>query len=287
MALYDVFRGFASQLWFDPDAAKSESERAPIAIETLPEGNLLLGDRLYCTLETFEQLERQKCFGFFRRWKVLKIAKVERIFHKKTKTEEIEDWIVEAGTGDRARLLRMIVLKKKGKVYSALTNILDPERLSAEEAVDLYPIRWQVERLFFDLKEVLNLHRFYAANPNGVAMQVYAAAIVHTAFRIGQAHIAEQNEIDPEELSPQKFYPRLSMAAMTHLGAEIYFELTRAANPGVELRKPKWKNLPNTWTTLEAIRVEHRNGRRRKRRFCKGRKKWKSFKHVSGGRKLI
>ncbi len=38
-----------------------------------------------------------------------------------------------------------------------------------------------MERLFFDLKEVLNLHRFYTSSPNGVAMQVYAAALVHTA----------------------------------------------------------------------------------------------------------
>jgi len=27
--------------------------------------------------------------------------------------------------------------------------------------------------MFFDLKEVLNLKHFYAANPNAVAMQVY------------------------------------------------------------------------------------------------------------------
>jgi hypothetical protein len=33
-----------------------------------------------------------------------------------------------------------------------LTNVLAPTRLSAEEALDLYPYRWSVERMFFDLK---------------------------------------------------------------------------------------------------------------------------------------
>ena len=35
-------------------------------------------------------------------------------------------------------------------------DVLAPVRLSVEEALDLYPYRWSVERMFFDLKEVLN-----------------------------------------------------------------------------------------------------------------------------------
>jgi hypothetical protein len=54
--------------------------------------------------------------------------------------------------------------------------------------------------LFFDLKEVVNLHRFYTSSPNGVAMQVYAAALVHTAFRVAQGHIAQALGKEPEKL---------------------------------------------------------------------------------------
>jgi hypothetical protein len=35
--------------------------------------------------------------------------------------------------------------------------VLDPKELTAEEALALYPWRWKVERLCFDVKEVLNL----------------------------------------------------------------------------------------------------------------------------------
>ena len=52
--------------------------------------------------------------------------------------------------------------------------------------------------LVFDLKEVLNLHRFYTGSPNGAAMQVYAAALVHTAFRVAQGHIAQASGTQPE-----------------------------------------------------------------------------------------
>jgi hypothetical protein len=44
-------------------------------------------------------------------------------------------------------------------------------RLAADEALALYPFRWSVERMYFDLKTVLNLNRAYAANPNAVAME--------------------------------------------------------------------------------------------------------------------
>ena len=46
-----------------------------------------------------------------------------------------------------------------------------PSRLLAK-ALALYARRWSIERMYFDLKVVLNLNRVYAANPNAVAMQV-------------------------------------------------------------------------------------------------------------------
>lgn len=85
--------------------------------------------------------------------------------------------------------------------------MLDPKRLSVTDALSLYPWRWQVEWLFFDLKEVLNLHRFYTHSPNDVAMHVYAVALVHTAFRVAQGQIAHAINVAPGTLSPAKFSP--------------------------------------------------------------------------------
>jgi hypothetical protein len=81
----------------------------------------------------------------------------------------------------------------------------------------------KAERLFFDLKEVLNLHRFYTSSPNGVAMQVYAAALVHTALRVAQGHIAQASGIEPEEIAPAKFFPRLAAASIGLTWLELAF----------------------------------------------------------------
>ena len=280
IAVYDLFRGFATQLWFDDDAAASEHTRALDAIEALPSETLLVGDRLYCTLQMFHALG-DDCFGVFRRNKSLSFEKKCRLSRRKTAEGVVEDWLVVAGKGKNSIELRLIILHKGGKAtYEAFTDCLDTKRLTAEDIVALYPRRWQVERLFFDLKEVLNLKKFYAANPNAVAMQVYAGAMVHVAFRIAQADISRQADVPPEDLSPKKLFPLLALVSIRLVEAEFIFEATRKANPRVKLRKPSWRNLPDSVVSLRAIRVQRRSETRRKREYSPERAKWKSMKKV-------
>jgi Transposase DDE domain len=286
-ALYDLFHGVAHQIWFDADAAASEHNRAALVFQTLGAGTLVLGDRLYCSLELFDILEEQKCVGVFRRTKSIKIKKVELL--SKTVLEDgsvLKDWLVEAGTGQKARSLRMVSLKREGKVRTALTNALDPAVLSAVEVAQLYPRRWQIERLFFDLKEVLNLNRFYAANSNAVAMQVFSTAMVHAAFRVAQGRISQERKIPPERISPAKLFPRLALACLSLIEFEYSFLEICKANRHVTLRKPSPSAARNQRIDFSALLVEPRSPKRRRRKYSDERATWKSLRKVPGGRKL-
>jgi hypothetical protein len=285
-AVYDLFRGIATHLWFDSDAAKAEHKRGVKAIECLREGTLLLGDRLYCTIKMFGALAKNNCFGLFRRNKTVTITKIRLLSKFKNGKETVEDWLVNAGKGKNAVELRMIVLKKQRTTYEAITNVLDPKKLSARDVIALYPLRWTVERLFYDLKVVLNLKRFYAANPNAVAMQVYAAAMVHAAFRIAQADVARRVELPPEELSPRKLFPFLALVSIKLIEARFRFKQTCDVNPGVELREPNWDNDGDTIVSLRSIRVQRRSTKRKKRKFSPERRKWKSVPKIDGTEKL-
>jgi Transposase DDE domain len=287
IAVYDLFRGVARQILFDADAASSEFKRAEMAIENLEEGSLLLGDRLYCSVELFRQLNERKCFGLFRRTKAVVPRKVKRLGRHHLQGGGIfEDWLVEVGRGSGVLSLRLIRLREGGKTYEALTNVLEPERLSAQDAVALYPRRWAIERLFYDLKVVLRIEKFYAANPNAVAMQVFAAAIVHTAFRIAQGNLAKKVGLPPEEISSEKLFPYLAIVSIKMLEATYCFYRTCKANPGVELTEPSWDDLPGTVVSLRYLRVQHRSPIRRKREFDAERKKWKSITDVEGSEEL-
>jgi len=282
-AVYDLFRGIATQLWFDADAASSEFKRGLVAVGGLRPGALVIGDRLYGVIQFFKALSDVECFGLFRRNQTVKIKKVRLLSRTILPGATVEDWLVRAGTGKDAIQLRLIILRKGKKIYEAVTNVLDTKRLTAADIVLLYPLRWRIERLFFDLKEVLNLKKFYAANPNAVAMQVYAAAIVHTAFRIAQADIAQKIGLRAEELSPKKLFPHLAVVSMKVLQAEFYFEEMKKANPGVELRKPTWTNMPGATVSLRRIRVQKRSGDRKKNGYSEERRKWKTIVELNGG----
>lgn len=286
---YDLFRGVTRQVLFDPDAAAPELSRTVPLLSSLPNGALIVGDRLYASIQFFWELSKRNLWGVFRLNGRLKVERQHLISRKQGGGRTvIEEWLVSVGSGQTAPVITLRLISfRQGKLRrDLLTSVLDPQMLTAVEALSLYPFRWQVERVFFDLKVVLNLHRFYTANPNGVAMQVYAASMVYNAFRIAQARIAREHGIAPEDISTEKIFPKLAEASASLAGAEQTLLAMRRLNRGIKLREPNLLDMPFGRTTLQAILVRKRNDRRRKRRFCAGRKRWKSLAHVKGGQKL-
>lgn len=288
LAVYDVGRGLCRTLDVCADAAAAELTRARAAVARLPRDTLVLADRLYGNGVWFAALAAQGCWGVVRYNRRLGLHKIRRLRRRATQGGRLEDWLVEAGGSRGApQVLRYIRWRRGAAVHAVLTNVLDPRRLVATEALALYSHRWTVERLFFDLKEVLNLNRVYAGNPNAIAMQVYAAACVYNAMRVAQAEIAAAAGLAPEALSPAKLFPKMAAACHADALFALWFSDTQRANPGRRLRKPPVQRRRFARVTLEAIRVEPRTPPRRKRRYCAARKRWKSLAHVRGGTKLL
>lgn len=289
LGVYDLARGMCRALYFDADAAAGELTRAKAALADLAQDVLVLGDRLYCTADFFHALAERQCWGLFRRHRSLGLRPQRCLRKRKHLGGLLEDWIVKAGSGQGApvQTLRHIRWRRGKTRYELLTNVLDPTRVRADEALALYPYRWRIERMFFDLKEVLNLNRIYAANPNAVAMQVYAAAMVYNAMRVAQGEIATAAGIEPEEISPAKFYPRMAAACHTYVTAQLFEQRVQQLNRGRRLQMPDWSRERWASVAVTPLRVERRRGHRRKRRYCKARRHWKSLAHVRGGRRLI
>jgi len=295
LGVYDLFRGHLAGLRFDADAAASESVRATQVVRDgcpgwrLQPGTLVMGDRLYCSPVFFAELAQKQAWGLFRLNRTVKLGQMKYLGSRRWEGGKIEEYRVQVGSGATAPIqtLRYICYQKHKRVFELLTNVLDRGKLSAAEALKLYRQRWSIERMYFDLKVVLNVNRFYAANPNAVAMQVYAAAIVYTAMRIAQAEAARHARVAPEEISPQKFFPRLAAAVCLWVQKEVTFREVQEANPSRRLRKPDWKRAPFAQARLRDIQRERRSAHRRRRRYCASRSRWKSFRHISGGKKFM
>lgn len=262
LAVYDLFRGYAPILAFFENANESEMRRLETIIDQIREGSLLIADRIYATAKLFGILEDKKLHGLFRRHASLSLRKKELFSRKRMPGGVLEDWLVEAGSGwngTKQPMLRWIIFRsaKQGN-FELLTSVLDPKQLSAEEAMELYGYRWNVERLFYDLKEVLNLHRFYAGNVNAVGMQLYAAVMVHTAMRVAQTRIARQSGIRAEQISTEKFFPRMAAAVARYEGMRAGAQWIKDLNPNVRLKEPNWNQAKVGLVRLHQILVEPR-----------------------------
>ncbi len=286
LVLYDLFRGLPRQIAFCADAARSELRRAQELLAQIPPGTLLVADRLYASVVFIAALSQHQLVCRLNRQVKVQQVKVLRRVHRGGGT--LTERLVVVGSGQTAppQRMRHIRWRARREALDLLTTVLEPTRLRAEEALTCYRLRWQVERLFFDLKEVLDLHHFYLASPRGVAQQVYAAAVVYAAMRVAQARIAETHGLTPEQLSPAKLFPRVARVSIAIVDAELTFAATQRANPGVVLTKPDWAELPPTQVALATLLIERRRGKRRKRRYCTSRRRWKSFTHLPGARKF-
>ena len=260
-ACYDLMRGTLADLRYSHTLKKGELVSAREVVDQLPEGSLILGDRLYGTPKFLSETGESGHYGVFRRQQWAHVETQEELGRFDYGDGTLEDRAVTLGK--QAKLpARLIQLSLGEKTYEFATNVLDPEHLSAAEIADLYADRWEVERMFYDLKEVLNLHRFYCGNANAIAMQLYASAIVHTAMRIAQGRIANEASVEPEDISEAKLFPLLGATSATLVTLEMGFLLTEQANPGVELRKPDWHEACHLKVPLWRILADKSRGDR-------------------------
>jgi len=269
-AAYDLGLGAPTAIEFERTPQGKELPMARALLAKLPRGSLCIGDRLYGIPKFFEALSNAGLCGLARRSRITNLERFERLSVTSHGDERIEDWIVDYGTGPRTQgqRLRHIRWTDGRSSHEVLTNVLNPAELSAADALRLYGERWSVERMFYDLKEVLNLHRFYAANSNAVAMQVYAAAIVYVAMRVAQGRIAVQANIEPEDISPKRLFPKVAAASSSLTNSELAFEATCRVNPHVTLKKPDWRQFPSARAQVADILRERRSEHRRRRPRC-------------------
>ncbi len=269
LALYDVCRGRLARLRHTRELQPQESPCALQLLAEVPEGTLVVADRLYGHPGFLQEAGKRGVHLLVRRHRQVNFEADRQISCRNVGDAVIEEWIGTYGTAPRTQgqKVRLIRRREGRRVFEVVTDILQPERLSAEEALDLYRVRWRVERLFFELKEVLNLHRFYAANINAVAMQVFAAAIVHLALRVAQSRIAHSVGREPEALSTQKLFPKVAAASASLTTAETTYKAVQRANPDVRLKKPSWRRMSWAWAPLEDVLVEPRGPGGRKTRI--------------------
>ncbi len=95
---YDLFRGITRHVVFFPDAAEAELPRGQAALAWLAPGALLLGERLYASIQYFHALASHKLYGRFRRNRRLTLKRRQVVSVQQGSRGRLEDVLVEAGS---------------------------------------------------------------------------------------------------------------------------------------------------------------------------------------------
>jgi hypothetical protein len=291
--VYDLRRGIVHDMYFDPDGCVGEIHMFEKVLDSIPKGALVAADRYYPKPVIWRELGKRGISMVSRYNRTVKKRRVAVNAELRSHSLSIDDHIVDMGRAAGVEPVRLRLIRMWGPKFdiTLVTNVLDPKRLSPEQLLAFYRRRWSVERMYLALKEILDLNHLFNASPAAVGQQVYTTAMLYNALRMSQARIADIAAITPEKLSPDKLFPTLISHYVRATDLLVAADLLARR----ELRQPpdlseaclKLDIFPWLRLRIRDHLLEKRSGSRRKRRYCKGRSKATSYKHIKGARKLL
>jgi hypothetical protein len=202
--------------------ARQEATCLTRLLKALMPGDLLLADRGLVGFVPLAYMTRQGLEGLFRlprRWAVkgkTRAKAAHRLIHRLGKQDLLVQWTRENKPRwlSRRRFaalpehleLRQIAFRLGRQGFRptwayVLTTLTDPVTYPAQELVELYAQRWQVEVYFRDLKQTLGFKKLRARTIAGVRKQIVGLVIAYNLLRHITVKAAHEQQVTPDRIS--------------------------------------------------------------------------------------
>jgi Transposase DDE domain len=131
--------------------------------------------------------------------------------------------------------------KRRTRVITLVTTLLDPERYPAEGLAKLYGLRWTVETNLRHLKQTLHLDVLRCQTPEGVLKELAMVVLVYNLVRRVMWEAARRQEVAVERISFIDAWRWLRHAQPGDALPDLVVNPERAgrAEPRVRKRRPK------------------------------------------------
>lgn len=236
LAMFHAATGFLLRVATAPLRTHDMSRIGQLHPE-LAEGDVLVGDRAFCSFAHLALLLARKVHGLFRvhqkqivdfrchrrhatkrsrkrgeknlpssRW-LKRLGKHDQLVeYVKPKqrpawmTDEQYDALPEAIT---VRELRFTIAMKghRTRVITLATTLLDPEQYPAADLAELYGQRWQIETNFRHLKQTLKMDVLRCHTVDGVHKELTMYALVYNLVRLVMGEAARRQKVDVARIS--------------------------------------------------------------------------------------
>lgn len=171
-------------LWqlYTEEATANDKRFTAELLAAVPEGGLLVFDLGFFSFAWFDDLAEQQKFFVTR----LREKTAYRTGQVLSEAPHYRDELIEVGlyrsNPCRHPQLRLVTVRWQGHAYRYLTNVLDPQRLSARQVCELYRRRWRIEDAFLLTKRVFDLAYLWTTSPNGIQLQIIATLLFYTVL---------------------------------------------------------------------------------------------------------
>ena len=168
------------QLYTD-DAAANDKRFGAEILAALPVGGLLVFDLGFFSFLWFDDFTASDRFFVTR----MREKTAYRTVQELSSSPHYRDELIQVGqyrSNPCTYPLRMVAVWWQGTWYRYLTNVLDPQVLSARQVCELYRRRWRIEDAFALTKRLLDLAYLWTGSTNAVQLQLYATLLFYAVL---------------------------------------------------------------------------------------------------------
>jgi len=236
LAVFDCATGFLVSV-ATAALRTHDLSRAAAVHQDLGEGDILVGDRAFCSYAHMALLAKHKAFGMFR---VHQRQIVDFKPHRKRRPKcpgeaglrglPNSDWIKRLGRYDQlvryhkpaakpkwldeasyAALPETLVVRElryriptsgcRTKKVTLATTLLDPVKYPASALEELYRMRWQIETNFRHIKQTMRMDSLHCQTVEGVQKEVAMYMLVYNLIRLVMLEAAEKQTVAVDRIS--------------------------------------------------------------------------------------
>jgi hypothetical protein len=181
MMVVDAWTHQAVQTFYTSEAKANDKTFGDSLMKLLPAGGLLIFDLGFFSFSFLDGFTRGHKFFLTR----LREKTTYQMVSLLSSGPRYRDQIIRVGGKWKDSChhpLRLVSILWNQTWYQYLTNVLDPERLSARQVGELYRRRWRIEEAFLLTKRLLGLSYLWVGGRNGVQIQIYATWIFYAVL---------------------------------------------------------------------------------------------------------
>jgi hypothetical protein len=181
MMVVEAFHHRPVATWYTTDAKANDKTFADQLLTRLPSGGLLIFDLGFFSFVWFDAFTQENKFFLTR----LRSKTAYQVSHCLSQGTLYRDEIICLGqyrSNPCQYPLRLVSVLWGKTCYYYLTNVLDPQQLSAQQVCELYRRRWRIEEAFLLTKRLLGLAYLWVGGTNGVQIQIFATWIFYAVL---------------------------------------------------------------------------------------------------------